>query len=337
MSQVRDLRYNAVSVRTLPEGAVIATTDDFRATGRLVHSRPWLIALAMALLALATPIQGFASAVGTVQATYAINVRSCPRLDCQVIGSANLGDTMPVRGELVNGFYPVLWYGREGFVYGLYLASGEEAPWFVEGDPGCREVALVFNIGIGREPSQEIVSTLIEREVPASMFPMGWWAREYPDFLLMLDEAGFVIGTHGDQPLYLTGEADEMVAHDVSNSVRTIETILRRDIDQYFTPYAADTDARVRGVVSELGLLPVGWSVSAADYGPDVTEEEVYARVMDNVYPGAVIEMHLDGPATAQSTAMALPRIIDDLRAEGYTFATVPDLLIPCEGATVGR
>jgi peptidoglycan/xylan/chitin deacetylase (PgdA/CDA1 family) len=296
-----------------------------------------ILLLAIAMIGLAWPAVAATSPLGTVRATYEVNIRACPRLDCQIIGSATLGDTMEITGDLANGFYPVTWYGREGYAYALYVSPGGEAPWFVEGDPACNQIALIFNIGVGYQPSQAIVDTLVASDTPATMFAMGWWAREHPDFLVQLDAAGFTIGTHGDQPLSLPAESNEAIVQDIGNSVFTIESILGREIDQYFTPYAADSDPRVRKVVSDLGLLPVGWKVAANDYGPDATAEDVYNRVMDSVYPGAVIEMHMDGPATESSTALALPRIIEELRAQGYELVSVPDLVIPCDGGSIAR
>ena len=295
----------------------------------------WLQMLVVAILALGmhSPVDAAPDSIGTVGATYRVNIRACARLDCQVIGSANLGDAIEITGDLVNGFYPVRWYGAEGYVFGLYLNAQGKAPWFVEGDPACNQVALLFNIGIGQSPSDSIIETLIDYDVPATMFPMGWWALAYPEYLLKIEEAGFVIGTHGDQPLYLTSVPDEIIRQDIADSVTAIESVIGREIDQYFTPYAADIDERVRSTASTLGLLPVGWNVSGNDYGPDATEHSVYERVIANVYPGAVIELHLDGPVTEQSTALALPRIIDDLTVQGYQFTTVPDMVIPCEGA----
>jgi uncharacterized protein YraI len=80
-------------------------------------------------------------------------------------------------------------------------------------------------------------------------------------------------------------------------------------------------------------MLPVGWHLAAADYASWATETSVYTRVMNQVYPGAVIEFHLDGPATETSTARALPRIIDGLRGQGYELVTVPELADGCLGA----
>lgn len=267
-----------------------------------------------------------------VSGAESVNIRACPTLDCQVIGSAALGASIDVTGDEEDGFYPVTWYGREGYAFALYISLPGEAPWFVESDSPCARVALVFNIGIGDPPSQTVVDTLIDTGTPATMFPMGWWALEEPAYLIELDEAGFVIGTHGDQPISLTTVSDEAIVKDVEDSILNIESVLEREIDPYFTPFAADSDARVQGLVGSIGLLPVGWNVAANDYGADVTEADVYDRVMNGIYPGSVVEMHLDGPATEQSTALALPRIIDDLQANGYDLVTVPELTLPCEG-----
>ncbi len=304
---------------------------------RFRHRLPNGLALLGATIALMITLGGAGSVVARQPATAvvsgagSVNIRACPTLDCQVIGSATLGDTVDITGDMVDGFYPVTWFGREGYAFALYLALPGEAPWFVESDSPCQRVALVFNIGIGDPPSQAIVDTLVETDTSASMFPMGWWAMEEPEYLLQLDGAGFVIGTHGDQPISLTTVSDETIVTDVENSVRNIESVLGREIDPYFTPYAADTDARVQGLVGAAGLLPVGWNVAAADYGADATQAGVYDRITNNVYPGAIIEMHLDGPATEQSTALALPRIIADLEAAGYEFVTVPELTLPCD------
>lgn len=301
-----------------------------------------LFRLAMLTLALLMGAAG-APAISTAQqsstlarvvATDALVIRDCALLQCPVLGKVMLGDTLKVIGDEENGFLPVAWNGTVGYAYRLYLDTGNGAPWFVEGTPACKQVALVFDIGIGYEPSTSILNTLDSTDTAASMFPMGWWAVTFPEYLRQLDAMGFDIGTHGDQPILLTEQDDATVANDIQRSVSTIETVLGREIDPYFTPYAADTNEDVRAIAADIGLLPVGWNVAANDYGPDATERAVYERVMSSVYPGAVVELHLDGPATEQSTALALPRIIADLEAQGYTFVPISGLVIPCDGVT---
>lgn len=270
------------------------------------------------------------AAQGRVAGATGLNIRSCAALDCAVIGTASLGASLDVTGSIINGFYPVRWNGQDGYAFSPYVNNGGVAPWFVEGDVSCRRVALTFNIGIGNTPSQAVLDTLVQKQADATMFPMGWWATAHPSYLRALDAAGFVIGTHGDQAVMLTQQTDAQIRADLSNSVAAIEAVIGRPIDPYHTPYAADTNNRVRTAISDQGFLPVGWNVAAADYGTGITENYVYSRVMNAIYPGAIVEFHLDGPSTPQSTARALPRIIDDLRMRGYELVTVPEMVIPC-------
>lgn len=217
------------------------------------------------------------------------------------------------------------------------LASAQtlagDAPWLVEGDVACPCVALIFDIGIGETPSESILDTLIEKDVPATMFPMGTFAREQPGYLRRLADAGFQVGTHGDTNRWLTDAPDEAIRADTRTSVDAIEAVIGRPIDPWHTPYAANTDERVRAVVASEGLLPVGWKVAAPDWSADATEEGVYDAVFFNAYPGAIVEMHLDGPGTERSTARALPRLVDDLRARGFAFVTIGEMLHPCPTA----
>lgn len=207
-------------------------------------------------------------------------------------------------------------------------------PWFVEGDVACRRIALAFNIGIGEAPSEAILATLVEKGVAATMFPMGSFARSQPDYLRRLNSAGFEIGTHGDTNLWLTDASNMEIRADTLASVEAIEAVIGREIDPYHTPFAANTDERVRAVIATTGLLPIGWRVAAPDWSAEASEEDVYNTVSVGVYPGAIVEMHLDGPATDVSTARALPRLVDDLRARGFDFVTIGEMRTPCDGAS---
>jgi peptidoglycan/xylan/chitin deacetylase (PgdA/CDA1 family) len=271
----------------------------------------------------------------TVSGAAGVNIRACPAVDCDVVGVATLGSTLTQTGVPVDGFTPVQYESLEGFAFSLYLVTPQQDLWFREGEAGCNRVALIFDIGIGFEPSQSIVDTLVGTETPATMFPMGSFAANQPAFLQQLHELGFPIGSHGYDPVTLTELGPGQIAWDVETSMTVIGDVIGESPLPYFTPYAANTNAYVRQVVASLGVLPVGWNVAAPDYTWTATEDLVYQEVMNNVYDGAIVEMHLDGPATAQSTALALPRIIADLNAQGYTFVTIPEMTLPC-GALSG-
>jgi peptidoglycan/xylan/chitin deacetylase (PgdA/CDA1 family) len=73
----------------------------------------------------------------------------------------------------------------------------------------------------------------------------------------------------------------------------------------------------------------VGWDVDSTDWS-GASVDQVVSRVLEGVHPGAIVLMHDGGlgggnPDRA-TTVAALPRIIDGLRARGYSFVTVPEL-----------
>lgn len=268
--------------------------------------------------------------ITTILGTGALNIRSCPALSCDVIASVPLDTRVGVVGDSVNGFVPVVWKSHQGWAYDLFLFTEGEDRYVRSGRPGCNRVAIMFNAGIGDAPSQDILEFLVSSGTPATLFAMGWWAEAYPDYLNAMDDAGVVIGSHGNTQTFLTGASDEQVRAEVRDSAARIEAVVGYPPTRYYTPYATDSDERVRRIIAEEGYLPVGWSVAGVDFNGDDTAQAVYSNVTSGVSDGAIIELHLDGPATERSTAVALPWIVADLKAQGYELVTVPEIILPC-------
>jgi peptidoglycan/xylan/chitin deacetylase (PgdA/CDA1 family) len=130
--------------------------------------------------------------------------------------------------------------------------------------------------------------------------------------------------------LNLTGFSDDEVVIDLRDSATHMRQVTGKDPVPYFTPYAADIDERVRSLVASEGYLPVAWDVPADDWGEDITADYVYDRVVPNIEDGAIVEFHLDGPSSKQATAVAIPRIVEALRDQGYHFVSIPDMAQPC-------
>ncbi|HEU0165489.1 MAG TPA: polysaccharide deacetylase family protein, partial [Thermomicrobiales bacterium] len=301
------------------------------------HIRRYATIVQVVMLALALTLPAsIARADGNawVAATDAVNIRSCPAESCPVLARVDLGQSLTVNGDLINGYLPVNYQGVNGYAYSLFVTDQTEDTWFTHGEAGCKRVAFLFDIGIGDTPSRTVIDTLVDQKVTATMFPMGDWALENPDFLRQLAQDGFPIGTHGQDSTFLTTASDDEIASNLTTSMTNIESVIGSPPILWATPYAADTDPRVRTVTANLGLVPVGWTVAADDYDTTATDDSVYQRVVGGVTDGAIVEFHLDGPATETSTALALPRIIETLRGEGYTFVTVPEMANPCEAGS---
>ncbi|MFZ2114299.1 MAG: polysaccharide deacetylase family protein [Solirubrobacteraceae bacterium] len=108
---------------------------------------------------------------------------------------------------------------------------------------------------------------------------------------------------------------------------RTIQAI--RGLSGYtpcvFRPPYGDYDSTVMNTAASLGLATILWEVDPSDYtlsGVSVIEQ----RVLYQVKPGAIVLSH-DGGGPREQTLAAYQYIIKALRARGYRFVTVPELL----------
>jgi peptidoglycan/xylan/chitin deacetylase (PgdA/CDA1 family) len=194
------------------------------------------------------------------------------------------------------------------------------------GTPGCFRVALMFNIGAGYDPAVGILDTLGSYGVPATMFVMGWLAEQNPWLVQQFAAWGHPVGSHGYLPPELTSRSDDDVAWDLQTASDALTWALGYQPGPWFTPYASASDDRVRSIASSLGLITVGWSVSSGDWDPGATADSIYGNVVNGAYDGAIIEVHLDAQRSGDGTAVALPWIIEDLSAQGYSFVTVPQI-----------
>jgi peptidoglycan/xylan/chitin deacetylase (PgdA/CDA1 family) len=202
----------------------------------------------------------------------------------------------------------------------------------VRGDPSRPNVALVLNVGAGYTPADSILDTLREKDFRATFFVLGWWADSQPELLGRIAADGHEVASHGHSVFDLTQVSDDEVRADLEAADASIAAVTGRTTRPLWSPSAGYRDQRVREIAASLGYRPIYWTVDSGDWTFDATAEGVYQRVMPNMVNGAIVVLHFDSPNSATATAVALPRLIDDLRAQGYRLVTVTQLLTD-EGA----
>jgi peptidoglycan/xylan/chitin deacetylase (PgdA/CDA1 family) len=92
-----------------------------------------------------------------------------------------------------------------------------------------------------------------------------------------------------------------------------------------FRPPGGAVDSGVIATAGGLGMTTVNWDVDPFDWQTPGAGA-VYSRIVGGARPGSIVLMH-DGGGPRGGTLAALPGIIDTLRARGYGFATVSELL----------
>lgn len=89
-------------------------------------------------------------------------------------------------------------------------------------------------------------------------------------------------------------------------------------------PFGA-CNAKSLEAVETMGLRAIQWDVSSADPWIGQTTDKMVQDVVTHVRPGSIVLFHANG--RGHNTGRALPAIVAALRAKGFKFVTVTDLL----------
>jgi peptidoglycan/xylan/chitin deacetylase (PgdA/CDA1 family) len=197
----------------------------------------------------------------------------------------------------------------------------------VRGDPNRPNVSLVINVGAGSEPAVSMLDTLREKGVRTSFFVLGWWAERQPGILKRIADDGHEVASHGHSVFDLTSVSDAAVREDLERADTAISAVTGKSTRPLWSASAGYRNARVHRIAASLGYRPIYLTVDSLDWTQDATADSVYNRVMERTVNGAIVVLHFDSPTTVRSTAGALPRLIDDLRAKGFSLVTVSELL----------
>lgn len=195
------------------------------------------------------------------------------------------------------------------------------------GSRSAPRVALTFDDGPDVRWTPVILDILAEHGVRASFFLIGERARRAPRVVRAIADAGHEIANHSwsHRSLWLCGPTRTRL-----EILRTHEALadLTGQAPRFFRPPWGMVNAALPAVLRECGERAVLWSVQPEGLVPVRAERQV-ERILRRADAGAIVDLH-DAEGTAGAPARlgaALPAAIDGLRAAGYGFATVGQLL----------
>jgi peptidoglycan/xylan/chitin deacetylase (PgdA/CDA1 family) len=73
------------------------------------------------------------------------------------------------------------------------------------------------------------------------------------------------------------------------------------------------------------GFLSIQWDIVTGDPDPNRSAKAIAATILTKAHPGAIVVAHANG--RGRHTAEALDAVIPKLKAEGYSFVTVSELI----------
>jgi peptidoglycan/xylan/chitin deacetylase (PgdA/CDA1 family) len=184
-----------------------------------------------------------------------------------------------------------------------------------------RLIALTFDDGPYPFYTPLLLHVLDRSHVSATFFCVGRSAQQFPELMDRIVASGDEIGNHTFNHYKLNGLTDEQIAVQIMEAGAILSTFVGRPIELFRPPHGR-YDKRVLEIASAMGYRTVFWNDSPEDT-KNISPTLEVQRVLAQARPGGIVLLH----SGQYRTIEALPVIIDKLRAEGYTFVTVGQLL----------
>lgn len=189
-------------------------------------------------------------------------------------------------------------------------------------DAGLAEaprIALTFDDGPRPHTTGELLDGLKERNVKATFFMIGKYAKENSQLVKRVKEEGHVIGNHTYSHVDITQLSDADAAKELGEMDDVIYSVTGEHVRFVRPPFGAWQ----KELEEKMDVLPVMWTVDPLDWTTE-NVDEIVNKVVTEVEENDIILLH----DCYKSSVEAALRIVDLLLAEGYEFVTVDELII---------
>lgn len=195
-------------------------------------------------------------------------------------------------------------------------------------------VALTFDISWGDKRAEPILDILKNKGVTnATFFLSSPWSKTHPEIVKKIVDGGFEIGSHGHKHDNYSQYSDDEIRKQIQTAGDVLTDMTGRTPNLIRLPNG-DFDKRVLQIAESMNYKVIQWDTDSLDWkNPGVNT--IVSRVVTKAHPGDIILLHASD--SCKQTHEALPVIIDQLRAQGYEFVTVSQMLSQTEtkGQTV--
>jgi peptidoglycan/xylan/chitin deacetylase (PgdA/CDA1 family) len=194
---------------------------------------------------------------------------------------------------------------------------------------GTRQIALTYDDGPNDPHTLRLLEVLAKHGVNATFFAVGKYVQQRPDIVREVVKAGHVVGNHTFTHPLLTFQSEAEIRRELSTCRDALQDAVGVSSSLFRPPFGGRRPAVLR-IARELGLQPVMWNVTGYDWNAPpaaVIEEKVRMQTRG----GDVILLHDGGHkqmgADRSQTVIATDHLIARYKADGYEFATIPQMM----------
>ncbi|MDF2668819.1 MAG: hypothetical protein K0R67_1125 [Paenibacillus sp.] len=197
----------------------------------------------------------------------------------------------------------------------------------VQGSSKSKRIALTFDDGPDDHFTPQVLDVLKAAHVKATFFLVGRRAETHPSVVNRIVKEGHVIGNHSyNHPLF-TKLSLSQYQQQINDTSRILNAQIGYSPKLIRPPYGEITEEQLKWT-GDSHLIIVNWNVDSLDW-KGISAEQVTRNILTAVKSGAIVLQHSAGgdKQDLSGTVGALSIVISKLKADGYEFVTVPQLL----------
>jgi len=187
-----------------------------------------------------------------------------------------------------------------------------------------KKIALTFDDG-PTEKTHEILNVLNELDVKATFFLCGIGIEDRKEDAAAIASNGHGIGNHSYSHKRMIGVSYNFCKDEVDKTNKLIrEAGYKGEI--YFRPPYCKKLFMLPLYLQKSDITSVTWDIEPeTDLGYGASPDEIAKYVIDNVKSGSIVLLH--PMYKSENTLKAIEKIVVTLKADGYKFCTVEELL----------
>ncbi|HVF54996.1 MAG TPA: polysaccharide deacetylase family protein [Pyrinomonadaceae bacterium] len=187
-------------------------------------------------------------------------------------------------------------------------------------------VALTFDDGPTPDATGRILSVLAEGQVRATFFVTGAELEKNMAEGQKIVAAGHELGNHSYSHDRMVLVTPSFVKGEIERTDKLIRDAGYQG-EIYFRPPYGKKLFVLPYYLSETGRKSITWDIDPDSY-PEVAadSDKIVEYALSRARPGSIIILHVMYPSRAESLK-AVKKIVEGLKAQGYSFKTVSELL----------
>ena len=200
-----------------------------------------------------------------------------------------------------------------------YLTEKDEELYKkAQAEKNKKVVALTFDDGPDGNTTPQALDILAKYKIKATFFVQGKNIAGNEAILKRMQSEGHEVGNHSWNHPILTKLSLEDAKKQITDTEDAIKSVLGKSTKLMRPPYGAISD----DIRNSLDLSFIMWNVDSLDW-KSKNEAAILTEIQHQTSDGAIILMH----DIHQPSVNSLPKVIEYLQGQGYSFVTVSELL----------